>query len=95
MFIQQIYLVDGTCKVITMLKRPEFKPSEIDDYLHRLIAGAVHSRYIKKLNMWESYRDGDQDLTMFMQEVEDVVREIMEDTRFKGHQHYRFEAELD
>ena len=32
---------------------------------------------------------------MFMQEVEDVVREIMEDTRFKGHQHYRFEAELD
>jgi len=32
---------------------------------------------------------------MFMREVEDVVREIMEDTRFKGHQHYRFEAELD
>jgi hypothetical protein len=78
-----------------MLKRPEFKPSEIDDYLHRLIAGAVHSRYIKKLNMRESNRDGDQDLTMFMQEVEDVVREIMEDTRFEGHQHYRFEAELD
>ena len=23
------------------------------------------------------------------------LREIMEDTRFKGHQHYRFEAELD
>ena len=67
----------------------------LDDYLHRLIAGAVHSRYIKKLNMLESYWDGDQDLTMFMQEVEDVVREIMEDARFKGQQHYRFEAELD
>jgi hypothetical protein len=55
----------------------------------------VHSRYIKKLNMRESYQDGDQDLTMFMQEVQDAVREIMEDTRVKGHQHYRFEEVLD
>ena len=37
----------------------------------------------------------DQDLTMFMREVEDVVREIMEDSRFNGHQHYKFEAEFD
>ena len=45
--------------------------------------------------MRESSRDGDQDLTMFMREVEDVAREIMEDSGFTGHQHYRFEAELD
>ena len=32
---------------------------------------------------------------MFMREVEDVVREIMEDSRFNGHQHYKFEAEFD
>ena len=31
---------------------------------------------------------------MYVQEV-DVVREIMEDSRFKGKQHYRFEAELN
>ena len=33
--------------------------------------------------------------TMFMRELEDVVREIMEDTRFKGQQHYRFQEKLD
>jgi hypothetical protein len=87
--------VEELREVIAMLKRPEFKPSDIDDDLHRRVASAVHSRYIKKFDMREGSRDGDQDLTMFMREVEDVVREIMEDTRFKGHQHYRFEAELD
>ena len=30
-----------------------------------------------------------------MRGVEDVVREIMEDTRFKGQQHYRFQEKLD
>jgi hypothetical protein len=45
--------------------------------------------------MREGSLDGDQDPTMFMREVEDVVREIMEDSRFKGHQHYRFEIQLD
>ena len=32
---------------------------------------------------------------MFMRDVEDVIREIVVETRFKGHQDYRFEAELD
>ena len=43
-----------------MLKRPEFKPSDIDDDLHRRVASAVHSRYIKKFDMREGSRDGDQ-----------------------------------
>ena len=30
-----------------------------------------------------------------MRVVEDVVREIMEDTHFKGQQHYRFQERLD
>jgi hypothetical protein len=50
------------------------------------------------VNMQESSREGDQDLTMFMREVEnndDVVRQIMEVSIFKGYQHYRFEVELD
>ena len=33
-----------------------------------------------------------QDLTMFMREVKEVVREIIGDSRFEGHQHYKFEA---
>ena len=45
--------------------------------------------------MRESSRDCDQDLTMFRQEVGEVVREIMGDSRFKGYQHYKFEAEFD
>ena len=45
--------------------------------------------------MRESSLDGHQDLTMFMQEVKEVVREIMGDSRFEGHQHYKFESEYD
>jgi hypothetical protein len=30
---------------------------------------------------------------MFMREVEDVVKEFVEDSKFKGRKHYRFKAE--
>ena len=39
--------------------------------------------------------DQDLDLTMFILEVEEVVREIMEDPRFKGHQHYKMKVDAD
>ena len=39
--------------------------------------------------MRESNWDCDKDLTMFMREVEEVVMEIMGDSRFKGHQQVR------
>ena len=32
---------------------------------------------------------------MWMRDVEEVVREIMGDTRFSGHQHFMFEAAVD
>ena len=80
--------------MIVLLKRPEFNPSEIDDDLHKRIARAVHDKMIKSFDMRESSRDGDQDLTMFMREVEEVVREIMGDPNFKGCQSYKFEVEL-
>ena len=32
---------------------------------------------------------------MWMLDVEEVVREIMGDTRFAGHQHFMFEAAVD
>ena len=63
--------------------------------LHKRIACAVHNKMIKSFDMHESSKDGDQDLIMFMREVEELVREIMGDSRFKGHQHYKFEAEFD
>ncbi len=81
--------------VIVLLKRPEFNPAEIDDDLAKRIGRAVHEKMIKSFDMRESSMDGDQDLTMFMREVEEVVREIMGDSRLKGNQHYKFEAEFD
>lgn len=87
--------VDELRKTIELLKRPDFDPSDIDSDLHARLARAVHEKVIKAFDMRESDRDGDQDLTLWMREVEEVVREIMEDARFEGHQHFNFEMELD
>ena len=84
------WTVEELRSVIVLLKRPEFNPAEIDDDLHKRIARAVHDKMIKSFDMRESSRDGDQDLTMFMREVEEVVREIMGDAHFKGNQGYKF-----
>ena len=59
--------------VIALLKRPEFKPAEIEDDLHNRIARAVHDKTIKTFDMRVGSLDGDEDLT-FMREVEEVVR---------------------
>ena len=32
---------------------------------------------------------------MWMRDVEEVVREIMRDERFEGHQHFSFEESID
>ena len=40
-------------------------------------------------------RDNLKDLSMWMWDFEEVVREIMCDKRFKGHQNYSFEASLE
>ena len=85
--ITMVYLCSWTVEelkaVIVLLKQPEFKPVEIEDDLHKRIARAVHDKMIKSFDMRESSRDGDQDLTMFLREVEEVVGKIMGDTRFK------------
>ena len=73
-----VYLCSWTMEelraIIALLKRPEFKPAEIEDDLHQRIARAVHDKMIKSFHMRESSRDGDQDMTMLMREVEEVVR---------------------
>jgi hypothetical protein len=50
---------------------------------------------IKCFNMRDRPADGDQDLNAWVRELEDVVREIMEDPIFKGNQMYLFEMDLD
>jgi hypothetical protein len=82
-------------KVIEMLRQPEFDSQEVDPDLHKRMSKAVEDGRIKCFNMRESNLDGDQDLNLWIREVEDIVREIMEDPVFKGNQNYKFEMDLD
>ena len=82
-------------KVIEMLQNPEFDSKDIDPNLHQRMAKAVDDGRIKCFNLREGAEDGDQDLNLWISEVEDVCREIMEDPLFKGNQNFHFEMDLD
>ena len=80
---------------IAMLRRPEFDSKELDPDLHKRMQRAVEDGRIKCFNLHEGEADGDQDLNLWVRELEDVVREIMEDPVFKGNQNFNFEMDLD
>ena len=80
---------------IAMLRRPEFDSKELDPDLHRRMQQAVADGRIKCFNLREGPDDGDQDLNMWARDLEDVVREIMEDPVFKGNQNFSFEMDVD
>ena len=83
-------------KVIAMLHNPEFDSKDIDPDLHQRMHNAVLDGRIKCFNMREpGDKDGDQDLNLWARELEDVLREIMEDPVFKGNQNFKFEMDLD
>ncbi len=73
-------------KVIAMLHNPELDSKDIDPDIHQQMAKAVHDGSIKCFNLQEGAADGDQDLNLWIREVEDVCQEIMEDPLFKGNQ---------
>ncbi len=50
---------------------------------------------VKCFNLLEGAADGDQDLNLWIHELEDVVLEIMEDPVFNGNQNFNFEMDLD
>ena len=82
-------------KTIDMLRRPEFDSKELDPDLHKRMQRAVEDGRIKCFNLREGPADGDQDLNLWTRELEDLVREIMEDPVFKGNQNFSFELDLD
>ena len=82
-------------KVIAMLQDPEFDSEELDPDLHRRMQKAVADGRIKCFNLREGPADGDQDLNLWTRELEDVIREIMEDPVFKGNQNFSFEMDVD
>ena len=82
-------------KTIEMLCRPEFDSKELDPDLHKRMQRAVEDGRIKCFNLREGPTDGDQDLNLWTRELEDLVREIMEDPVFKGNQNFSFEMDVD
>ena len=82
-------------KTIEMLRRPEFDSKELDPDLHKRMQKAVQDGRIKCFNLREGPADGDQDLDLWTRELEDIVREIMEDPVFKGNQNFSFELDVD
>ena len=87
--------VDELKDMIALLQQADFDPTDVDTDLHKRVASAIQDGFIKHFDMRVSSRDGNQDLSMWMLDVEEVVREIMGDTRFAGHQHFIFEAAVD
>ena len=73
--------MDELKDMIALLKRADFDPAEIDTDLHKRVAAAVKDGFIKRFDMRTSSRDGDQDLSMWLRDVEEVVREVMCDER--------------
>ena len=55
-------------------------PHDEDTNLHKRLSSAIQDRFIKHFDTQVSSRDGNQDLSMWMLDVEEVVREIMGDT---------------
>ena len=82
-------------KTIEMLRRPEFDSKEVDPDLHKRMQKAVQDGRIKCFNLREGPADGDQALDFWTRELEDGVREIMEDPVFKGNQNFSFELDVD
>jgi hypothetical protein len=89
------WTVDELKKVIAMLRHPDFDARDVDPDLHRRMDKAVHDGRIKCFNMREGPADGDQDLNFWTREMDDVVREIMEDPIFKGNQNFKFDMDMD
>ncbi len=45
--------------------------------------------------MRESDLDGDQDLTLWLRSLEEVLKEVLGDDRMAGHQHFSFEMQTN
>jgi len=75
------WTVDELKDMIALLQQADFDPTDVDTDLHKRVASAIQDGFIKRFDMRVSSRDSNQDLSMWMLDVEEVVREIMGDTR--------------
>ena len=86
--------MDELKNMIALLKRADFDPTEINTDLHKRVADAIQDGFIMCFDLCMKGRVRDQELSMWKCNVEEVVREIMRDERFKGHHNFSFEASL-
>ncbi len=90
------WTVEELKKVITMLKSPEFITAELDTDMSSRMDKAIRDGRLTCHAMREVDDNGDsldgaQDLNFWMRDFEEVIRELVADERFAGHQHFRFE----
>ncbi len=78
-----------------MLHNPDFNSKDIDPDLHKWMPNAVEDGCIKCFILLEGPANRDQDLNLWIHELEDVVLEIIEDSIFKGNQNFYFEEDVD
>ena len=86
------WTVDELVKTIQLIKSADFKVEDVNVDLHKRVAAAIAQGKFNSHNMRESELDGDQDLTLWLRSLEDVLREILGDERMDGHQEFRFEV---
>ena len=57
--------------MIALLKQEDFDPTDVDTDLHKRVSAAIQDGFINRYDMQVSSRDCDQDLSMWIREVEE------------------------
>jgi hypothetical protein len=77
-------------------RQPRGQPAQdVNVDLHKRVAAVIAKGHFTSHNMRESELDGDQDLTLWLRSLEEVLREVLGDERMAGHQHFSFETVVD
>ncbi len=88
---------DELIATINLIKSTDLKVEDVNVDLHKRVAAAIANGHFTPAshNMRESDLDGDQDLTLWLRSLEDVLREVLGDDRNSGHQQFSFEMQTN
>ena len=89
------WTVDESIATIKWIKSTDFKVEDVNVDLHRRVAAAIAKGHFTSHNIRESELDGDQDLTLWIRSLEEVLREVHFDDQMAGHQHFSFEMTVN
>jgi hypothetical protein len=71
--------VDELIATINLIKSTDFEVEEVNVDLHKRVAAAIAKGHFTNHKMCESDLDGDQDLTLWLLSLDDVLREVLGD----------------